>query len=470
MSSAAGFGIARAGGIALSLGLLAALVVLPDDLSAPARAALGVFGVAVILWVATKLDAAWVAFAGAVTLVFLGAADQHDLVEVLGHDIIWLMIGAFAIGAAIESSGLAKRITASLARRAANTAQLFWLTTFAILPLTFLIPSTSGRAAAMLPALALFPPDGERRRERHAFALLIPTVILVATTAAFTGAASHLLIEDLLAQRLGERFGIAEWSLWGLPFALASSALACAVILRMSLTAEERRRPLHDDQPAQRRITATEMRVIIIAVGTLALWFTSSWHGMEIATVSILAVLLLTVPRVGAMSFKAGVKAVNWHLILFVAGAMILGQALIDTQAAGWVVDHLFDFADLDEGESDTFSVLLAICVVSIASHLFITSHVARAAALGPPLLLVAQTAGADPQAVLFIASAGMNYCLTLPVCSKAFMVFQDVQGTNFEPRDLIRLSAVLAPLNLLLMIATYYAWWQWTGLELMGD
>ena len=68
---------------------------------------------------------------------------------------------------------------------------------------------------------------------------------------------------------------------------------------------------------------------------------------------------------------------------------------------------------------------------------------------------------------VLFVATVGMNYCLTLPACSKALLLFQDAPGGGFRPADLLRLSAVLAPLNLALMVATYFLWWKWTGLAL---
>lgn len=451
--------------MALGFALLAALVLVPQDLIRPARAALAVFGTAVIFWVFTRLDSAWVAFTAAVVLVPLNAADQGDLMAMLGHDIVWLMIGAFVIGGAFTTSGLAARVAGGMARRATTTGQLFWLTTLALIPLTFLIPSTSGRAAAAMPALNALPAG---QRSRRAYALLVPVVILVATTAAFTGAGSHLLVEDLLVERLGDRFGFARWTLWGLPFAILSSAIACAVILRMFLTPDERRASIdsHIEPPPQ--MSSVELRVTAIVGLTLALWFTTGWHGLGIATVAVVA---LAAPGIGVMSFTAALKTVNWNLVLFVGSAMVLGQALIDTQAAGWLIEHLFALTGLHDRptQAPELAVVAAISTISLVSHLFITSHVARAAALAPPFILIAQTAGLEPLAVLFIATVGMNYCVTMPVCSKALLLFQNAEGTTFEPNDLLRLSAVLAPLNLLLMVATYFVWWKWTGLALGG-
>jgi anion transporter len=459
--------------MAIAFGLLAALVLLPVELFQPGRVAVAVFGTAVILWASTKLDASWIAIAGAVALVLFGAADESDLTQMLADDIIWLMIGAFVIGAAFESSGLASRLTGAVAARARTTGGLFWLTTLALIPLTFLIPSTSGRAAATLPALNVFfgkdrGPEGERGR--RAFAILIPTIILVATTAALTGAGSHLLAEDLLYQRVGERVGFARWALWGLPFALAASLASCWVVLRLFLNRDERAAALPQASLGQGSLKPAEWKTLVIAAATFALWFTTSWHGYRIASVAILAMIVLTAPRLGVMKFKAAMKAVNWSLVVFVGAALVLGQALINTQAAGWLVGSLFEITQLDTvrgSNAPAIVVVAAIALISLMSHLFMTSHVARMAALGPPFILMAQTAELNPVAVLFIATAGMNYCLTLPVCSKALLLFQDVDGVTFRPRDLLRLSAVLTPVHLVLMVVFYFGWWQPTGLSL---
>lgn len=460
-------------GMTSAFALLAALVLLPADLFQPGRVAMAVFGTAVILWTTTKLDASWIALAGAVALVLFGAADESDLTEMLADDIIWMMIGAFVIGASFESSGLAARLTGAVATRARTTGELFWLTTLALIPLTFLIPSTSGRAAATLPALnAFFGTDRgkEAERGRRAFAILIPTIILVATTAALTGAGSHLLAEDLLYQRVGERFGFAKWALWGLPFAFAASLASCWVVLRLFLNPDERAAAIPQASLGRGPMTPIEWKTLVIAAVTFGLWFTTSWHGYRIASVAILAMIVLTAPWVGVMKFKAAMKAVNWSLVMFVGAALVLGQALINTQAAGWLVGSLFDITKLGairEGNAPTILVVGAIAMISLASHLFMTSHVARTAALGPPFILMAQTAELNPVAVLFIATAGMNYCLTLPVCSKALLLFQDVDGVTFRPGDLLRLSAVLTPVHLVLMIVFYFGWWQPTGLSL---
>ena len=95
------------------------------------------------------------------------------------------------------------------------------------------------------------------------------------------------------------------------------------------------------------------------------------------------------------------------------------------------------------------------------------TSHAARAVALVPPVLYLANSLNLDPMAVLFISTAGMDYCQTFPVSSKALLMFQEGGVETFEPADLLRLSAVLLPVHVVLIVLFYFGYWQWVGLSL---
>ena len=60
-----------------------------------------------------------------------------------------------------------------------------------------------------------------------------------------------------------------------------------------------------------------------------------------------------------------------------------------------------------------------------------------------------------------------MDYCLTFPVSSKALLLYAEIDDDTFEPPDLLRLSAVLLPAHVPLIIVFYYGYWQFVGLTL---
>lgn len=83
-----------------------------------------------------------------------------------------------------------------------------------------------------------------------------------------------------------------------------------------------------------------------------------------------------------------------------------------------------------------------------------------------PPLIYLADRSGLDPTAVMFISTVGMNYCLTFPVSSKALLMYQDLEHGSYRPADLLRLSAVLMPVHLVLIVVFTVTYWPAVGLK----
>jgi anion transporter len=338
--------------------------------------------------------------------------------------------------------------------------------TTVLLPLSFFIPSTSGRAAVVMPVFRSLSDAMQDKKTTRALALLMPTVILVATITTLIGAGSHLIANDLLDQIAGTSISFAEWALWGVPFGVAASYVSCWVIMRLFLDKDRLDRPLHIAQDERGSFSKEERNTVVVLALMVALWLTEGWHGLEIATVTVAGALVLTLPGLGVMKWKDGLKSVSWNLIIFVGAALALGNALIDSGAAQWIIDQLFALSGI-AGASSGLLILLILAFISLTSHVYMTSHAARAVALVPPVLYLAGSLGLDPTAVLFISTVGMDYCLTFPVSSKALLMFQEAGGETYQPSDLLRLSSVLLLAHLGLILLFYYGYWQWVGLAL---
>ena len=454
---------------ALPLALLvtaAVLVLLPAELPTQGRLALFAFAVATILWITTSISPAYVAFLAVAIMILSGAIPQAKLFDALASDVIWLMIGAFVVGGAFQKSGLAARLTRFLVDRARTVAGVFWLVTVSLIPLALFLPSTSGRAAVAVPVYYSIAQAAKDARISRALALLMPTVILLSAMGTLIGAGSHLLADDLLMEFSGQRISYATWLLYGLPLSVAACALACWLILRMFLDRDHRRQPLVLQPRPKKPLSRSEKMTLIIGMLLMALWLSSHWHGLDVATVTFLGALLLTLPDVGVLKWKQAVDVVPWNLILFVGAALVIGSALSDSGAAKWLVDQIVQASGLLSASSELL-IVISISIISLTAHLYMTSHVARVAAILPTFMVLSDTLGLNPVMTVFLVTVGMDYCLTLPVSSKALLMFHELEGETYDPNDLIRLSAVMLPITLLLLLLFYYGYWQWIGLAL---
>lgn len=444
-------------------------VMLPATLPTEVRSALFGFAVATILWSTTKLHASYVALGSVIITTLTGGGSQELLFQSLASDVIWLMIGAFILGGAMQATGLAERLASLIVNRARTVRGVLWLLTTVLQFLSFFVPSTSGRAAVVMPIFHSISHTVGEKAIRRTLALLIPTIILVTTISTLIGASSHLIAVDMLRQTFNQNISFAQWVLWGFPFGVTASYVSCWVIMRLFLDKE----CLHYElQPRERRpgvdtcFSRNQKFTLAVLLLMIGLWLTEALHGIQIATVTVVGALILTLPGFGVIRWKEGINAVSWNLILFVGAALALGRTLIESGAAQWLIDQLFSLCNID-GMRSTFLILLVIGVISLTSHLYITSHTTRAVVMIPPILYFASSLNLNATAVLFICTVGMDYCLTFPVSSKALLMFQETDEETFQPTDLLRLSSILIIVHILLIIVFYYGYWKWTGLAL---
>lgn len=440
-------------------------------LETDARVALIVFALAVIYWVVSRLDKTFVALAalcaGAVTS---SNHSETTVLSALGEGMIGLLIAAFVLAGAITASGLADRFTALLIEHTRSVRGAFYALTGGMIALAMVMPSTSGRAALMLPVFLAIADRVENPRVTRSLALLIPTIVLLSSAGSLIGAGANVLAVDAIWRLTGERIDYLDWMMLGLPFAVLSCFLSAWVILALFLSKAERESALDlrwADGALLRPLTLREHYILLVAIALVALWCTESLHGTDNVTIALLGALAVTAPGIGAMTFKQAVKSVDWTLMLFMAACLQLGDALVVSGGASWTIDRLFQAVPVNGGGAAGFvTVIASLCLLA---HLVVTSRMARASILVPMILPLAVSFGYNPAAFAVIVAIATGFCLTLSVSAKPLAMMSELDRPTFRPSDLLLLSAVLLPLHLgLLLVFTFHVW-PWLGLPLAG-
>ncbi|WP_217136677.1 SLC13 family permease [Streptomyces sp. AC558_RSS880] len=454
--------------VALSLCALLAVPGTFPGLGGDARLTLAVFALATCAWVGTPIDDTYIALGAGLALTVTGVISSDTLFGTLGDSTVWLLICAFVLAAAVTRTGLAGRAAAFLVGGARTVRQLTHLTTAALVVTAFAVPATSGRAALALPVfLALAKALADRKRLVVMLALLFPTVILLSAVATLIGAGAHLITVSVLWEAAGERVGFTEWLLLGLPLAVASSHLAAEAVLLTTtrradrrggvhITAEEIQR--HSDRPVTGPWTQAEKRCALLLATVVALWCSEPLHRVSPAMVALIGAVVAASPALGTVRLKDALKTVPWSLLLFMAATMAMGVALAESGAAKWLVGGV--------PSGITPVMFLAVVVaVSTAAHLILQSRSARSSVLVPLVVAAAVGAGVNPVAAALASTAAAGFCHTLPASAKPVTLFAEIPGTpTYTPRDLLRLSAVLAPLTAALVLLFAVAVWPLLG------
>ncbi|MGW4171577.1 SLC13 family permease [Streptomyces chartreusis] len=461
--------------VALCVALsLCALLAVPGNfagLGADARLTLAVFALATCAWIATPVDDTYIALGAGLALTVTGVISSDTLFGTLGDSTVWLLICAFVLAAAVTRTGLAGRAAAFLVGGARTVRQLVHLTTAALVVTAFAVPATSGRAALALPVfLALAKALADRRRLVVMLALLFPTVILLSAVATLIGAGAHLITVSVLWQATGDRIGFTEWLLLGLPLAVASSHLAAEAVLLTTTRRADREGAVritpeqiqeHSDDPVTGPWSQAEKRCALLLGTVVVLWCSEPLHRVPPAVVALIGAVVAASPALGTVRLKDALRTVPWALLLFMAATMAMGVALTDSGAAGWLV------GGLPSGVSPPL-FLVVVVVISTAAHLVLQSRSARSSVLVPLVVAAAVGAGVNPVAAALASTAAAGFCHTLPASAKPVALFSDLPGTpTYTPRDLLRLSAVLAPLTAALVLLFAVAVWPLLGVPL---
>lgn len=455
-----------------------------------------VFAAAVLLWVCTPLDDTFVALAAVAVLLLCGVLPASSLAA-LGSSTTWLLIAAFVLAAGVTASGLPARLATWLLGRARTVRGLAHLTALALLITAFFVPSTSGRAALTLPVYAELRGRLNSRVAR-AFGVLFPSVILLTAVATVVGAGAHLITNSLLEAATGQGIGFGWWLALGVPLAVVSAHVTAEIVLWLFTTRADRKRPVvaarsegpllgvpcsnsprqHRQfrtlelapvtisaaatQPlttpeqtapaATQRLTRPEWTALAIVLAVSLTWLSEPWHGIAPEVAALTGALLITAPRLGTTTIKQAFADIPWSLLLFMAATTMLGTALIRSGAANLVA-----------GLVSPAHLLPTVIAVSLAAHLVIQSRSARSSVLIPIVIPLAAAAGLNPAALAFASTAAAGFCHTLTSSAKPVALFADA----YEPKDLLKLSAVLAPVTGLLVFAAAVFLWPSLGLPL---
>ncbi len=438
----------------------------------PARLTLAVFVAAVIAWVMTPLDTTAVALVAALVLVIGGADTPQNFYSSLGNPLIWLLVGAFVIASVLTDIRLAERLASAALSHVRSVSGLFYVLTLIISATAFVIPSTTGRAALLLPVFLTLSAAIGHPQVTRALSIHIPTIILLSAAGSLIGAGAHLVAADMMRE-IGrapgaprEPISFLEWTILGLPFAAASCIIATFVILRLFLEPAQREMAVSAiTRPVPPPLTMRERLILALVALTVTLWLTQSLHGVEITIVTIAAAIAIT----GASSsrLKDTLKSVDWNLLLFVAGASLIGEALIDNDAADGVLGAMTSL----NKDAAAHPVMVAgfVSLIALLGHLVITSRTARATALIPLLALPFARLGYNGEALILLAAITTGYCLTLTISAKSLLIYSQAGEGVFSHRDLFRLSVILMPLHLILAVVFAALIWPQLGMPLQA-
>lgn len=475
--------------LGLALAVLIAIISLPPQAGLPVagQRMLAVFGFAIVVWVSEALDYAVSALViGALMALLLGISpDPAKPAALLGtvqgltmavvgfsNTALILVAAALFLATAMTITGLDRRIALRiLSLVGARTGRVVIGNILVTIVLSFLVPSATARAAAMVPImLGIIAAFGVDRRSRFASVLMITTAqgISVWNVGVKTAAAQNMVAIGFIQKLLGHDIGWLDWLVAAGPFSIVLSIGLYVVMMTMLKPETETvpggaatiRKALADLGP----MSGAEKRLLTISLILLCFWATESvLHPFDSSTTTTVAVALLFLPGIGVMEWKQAQARFPWGTIVLFGVGISLGTVLLQTKAAAWIANLIVTTFGLDQFGG--LAILAVLAAFLIIIHLGFASATALAASMIPIVIAVlqkVQTPGISVIGMTMLLQFVISFGFVLPVNSPQGMV---AYGTEtFAARDFVRTGLVLTVLAYGLTLLFGATYWRWLG------
>ncbi|MDR2870544.1 MAG: anion permease [Deferribacteraceae bacterium] len=477
----------------------------PEGLPVAGQRMLGLLLFSVVLW-ATEGVSYPVSAAIIVSLMTLsvGLSPNVDKPEVmfgmgpgltmaLGgfSNTAWALVAvALFLAVAMQKTGFDKRLALNILNLVGSKTKNVVIGVILVgFVLAFFVPSTTARVACIVPIImGIIAAFGVDTRSKFAGLLMITCAQAdsIWNVGIKTAAAQNMIAVNFIKQIMGVEISWIDWFVAAAPYAVLMSVALYFVMMKVMPPevkefpggAEVIKKQLRELGPMSR----DEKKLMIASICLLAFWVLEGKtfgmfgisgdmgaqriHPFDTASITVIVVSILLIPRIGIMKWSDCVPKINWGTIILFGVGISLGTAIIRTQAGTWLAQNLVGTFGLASASPLMLLAILAAFLIVI--HMGFASATALASALIPIIISVLQEVNGAQGGILNVLGMTMilqyvvSFGFILPVNAPQNMI---AYGTNtFSVSDFVKTGIPLTIIAYLLIMVLGATYWKFLG------
>lgn len=395
-------------------------------------AMLAIFCASIVLWITEAVQSYLTSLMVILAIVLCGVTTQKEAFAQLGHPVMWLNILSFVLASMLVKTRVAKRFALWFVLRFGKSASGIFFSFLVInVVLSMFISATTVKATILLPIFmvvaAIFgASQGNRNNFGRNLVLQNLFQINIGASAFMTGSGANLLAVSLLMGAYSSVSMIySDWLVAAFPLAMILLLIGWFIGVKVifPMKAEERTpqieggmERLREELDSMGRMTKDEYKSIAIFVGVLVMWVTESWHGVSAEDVVLIGAIIALMPGIGVVKWND--VDIPWHLMLFSAGAYVIGSGLNATDLPAMMVGAGMDAMGIT-GQTPFVVLYLLLTGLMLFSALIFQSKNMRTLVFVPIAIGVEQQFGFPPLSLSFPVALLIEHVYVLPFNSK---------------------------------------------------
>jgi sodium-dependent dicarboxylate transporter 2/3/5 len=364
-----------------------------------------------------------------------GSVTQY--VNTWSDSVIWLLLGGFFLAEGMKKVGLDRTLFEFTLKQFGTRPSFLLLGIMVSTGLISMIMSNTATCAMMI---AMITPllDSLNKESNYAKALLlgIAAAATVGGMGTIIGSPPNAIAVGSLAN-IGIEISFVQWMIYGVPLAIILIGVSWVLLIkRLPAEVTTVDTSFLDVQSAESGVDIrppleqlVRKRIVLGTLGlTVLLWLTNNVHGIPVAAVSGIPIILLTMLSI---IHAEDVRQLPWDTLMLVAGGLALGLAIRETELASYFISQLQDMRL-------NFPLLLFVFALLTVVLSNIMSNTATASILTPlAVILVPGNPLPLPLVIGLSASCAFLLPVSTPPSAIAFSTGRLLQA-DFRPNGVL--------------------------------
>lgn len=390
-----------------------------------------------------------------------------SIISTYGAGSLLIIISGFIFAAAMDVSGLSKRLALKVVSSlGANPKYILLSIALANLLIAPLSPSTTAKAVIMLPiCIGLIEALNAKKGSAYAASVMLMCMAAnnICSTAFLTATVPNPISANYMADA-GLKLSWTDWFVMAFPLTivlLIASWLIIGVMFKSDV--KQSKETLKDIMKMKKKIGPMRREEKIVAILfsiALFLWITDKYNPYNAGLISLILSLLLFLPGVGIFKIKKFGGMLPWDSLFVFAAAMYLAKVVEQTKALTPVVKGLLGKGNTNLPE---YVLVFLVVVFGIFIHIIFTTTTVYATIIMPIAIAIADVYSIPISLlalpIAFIAPLG----LILPINSIPNIIFYS-EG-YFSIKQMIKYSIVLSIISIILIMLFGIPYWRFIGL-----
>jgi sodium-dependent dicarboxylate transporter 2/3/5 len=439
----------------------------PLPLEVKAKHAFAIVAFMIVYWIFEPVDHGITALIGCYLFWALNVAKFETAFAGFADNTPWFLFGAMMMGEAASKCGLARRIGFMIMNLIGTSyARLLFSVIVMVNVLNFLVPSGMAQFAILAPMLVgvivAFGVGKGSNIGRGLFIILTYTCGLF-NKMILAGGAS-ILTRGLVEKITGKPILWSQYFIAYLPAALIT-IFACWLTIRWLYKPEVAELPggrkyLQDALDAMGKWTVDEKKILAWLILAILLWATDFLHHISPAVIALGVGLIVALPKIGVLTTK-DVRGMNFLMVLFMGGALSMGEVLIKTKALDVLTNGMVSFMGPLMGSP--FQSATVLYWTAFFYHFLLASELSMLSTSLPTVISFAVKNHFNPVAFAMLwnfASGGKLF-----VYQSSVLMLGYAYG-YFDTKDMFKVGLVLTIVEGILISVLVPLYWPLIGLK----